>query len=127
MEELTEVITAASCHPEQVLFVAVLLQWDLHDAQCNVFLWSNSRGRSGGMFALKMYSLTFNAASNLPIRVTEPCVTLTQKVLLDITDETCLTSEAVFEEEDDPSRRSFFSEIISSIGAFALSHFTTNK
>lgn len=67
MEELTEVITAASCHPEQ----------------CNVFLWSNSRG------SIKLADTRDRAL--------------------------CDTHAKVFEEEDDPSRRSFFSEIISSI------------
>ena len=67
MEELTEVITAASCHPDQ----------------CNVFLWSNSRG------SIKLADMRDRAL--------------------------CDTHAKVFEEEDDPSRRSFFSEIISSI------------
>lgn len=67
MEELTEVITAASCHPEH----------------CNVFLWSNSRG------SIKLADTRDRAL--------------------------CDSHAKVFEEEDDPSRRSFFSEIISSI------------
>jgi len=67
MEELTEVITAASCHPDH----------------CNLFLWSNSRG------SIKMADTRDRAL--------------------------CDTHAKAFEEEDDPSRRSFFSEIISSI------------
>jgi len=67
MEELTEVITAAACHP----------------TQCNVFLWSNSRG------SIKLADTRDRAL--------------------------CDAHAKVFEEEDDPSRRSFFSEIISSI------------
>ncbi|EKX40353.1 hypothetical protein GUITHDRAFT_113590 [Guillardia theta CCMP2712] len=47
MEELTEVITAASCHPEQ----------------CNVFLWSNSRGRD--YMCLKLWDVNMESR---PIR-----------------------------------------------------------
>eukprot|EP00281_Chroomonas_sp_CCMP1168_P020319 CAMPEP_0206227794 /NCGR_PEP_ID=MMETSP0047_2-20121206/8818_1 /ASSEMBLY_ACC=CAM_ASM_000192 /TAXON_ID=195065 /ORGANISM="Chroomonas mesostigmatica_cf, Strain CCMP1168" /LENGTH=463 /DNA_ID=CAMNT_0053650979 /DNA_START=64 /DNA_END=1455 /DNA_ORIENTATION=+ len=67
MEELTEVITAAVCHP----------------THCNQLLWSNSRG------SIKMADTRAHAL--------------------------CDSHAKVYEEEDDPSRRSFFSEIISSI------------
>jgi len=67
MEELTEVITAAVCHP-------------IH---CNIFLWSNSRG------SVKLADMRSSAL--------------------------CDTHCKVFEEEEDPSKRSFFSEIISSV------------
>eukprot|EP00285_Hemiselmis_virescens_P013396 CAMPEP_0173384490 /NCGR_PEP_ID=MMETSP1356-20130122/7059_1 /TAXON_ID=77927 ORGANISM="Hemiselmis virescens, Strain PCC157" /NCGR_SAMPLE_ID=MMETSP1356 /ASSEMBLY_ACC=CAM_ASM_000847 /LENGTH=464 /DNA_ID=CAMNT_0014339867 /DNA_START=34 /DNA_END=1428 /DNA_ORIENTATION=+ len=73
MEELTEVITAAVCHP----------------TQCNTFLWSNSRG------SIKLADMRSKAL--------------------------CDEHSKVFEEEDDPSRRSFFSEIISSIADIKFS------
>lgn len=73
MEELTEVITAAACHP----------------SHCNTFLWSNSRG------SIKMADTRSKAL--------------------------CDEHAKVFEEEDDPSRRSFFSEIISSIADIKFS------
>mmetsp|Transcript_38794 Transcript_38794/g.91624 ORF Transcript_38794/g.91624 Transcript_38794/m.91624 type:complete len:469 (+) Transcript_38794:203-1609(+) len=67
MEELTEVITAATCHPQH----------------SNIFLWSNSRG------SIRMADTRSQAL--------------------------CDNHAKLFEEEEDPSRRSFFSEIISSI------------
>jgi len=73
MEELTEVITAACCHP----------------TQCNTFLWSNSRG------SVKLADMRCKAL--------------------------CDEHAKVYEEEDDPSRRSFFSEIISSIADIKFS------
>mmetsp|Transcript_7554 Transcript_7554/g.17289 ORF Transcript_7554/g.17289 Transcript_7554/m.17289 type:complete len:449 (+) Transcript_7554:128-1474(+) len=67
MEELTEVITAAVCHP----------------VHCNVFLWSNSKG------SVKLADMRSAA----------------------LCDKHC----KVFEEDEDPTKRSFFSEIISSV------------
>eukprot|EP00281_Chroomonas_sp_CCMP1168_P029311 CAMPEP_0206238552 /NCGR_PEP_ID=MMETSP0047_2-20121206/14881_1 /ASSEMBLY_ACC=CAM_ASM_000192 /TAXON_ID=195065 /ORGANISM="Chroomonas mesostigmatica_cf, Strain CCMP1168" /LENGTH=468 /DNA_ID=CAMNT_0053663105 /DNA_START=68 /DNA_END=1474 /DNA_ORIENTATION=- len=73
MEELTEVITAAVCHP----------------THCNLLLWSNSRG------SIKMADTRSHAL--------------------------CDKHAKVFEEDDEPSRRSFFSEIISSIADIKFS------
>ena len=67
MEELTEVITSAQCHPQH----------------CNLFMFSTSKG------------------------VIKLCDTR-QSAL-------CDSNAQIFEEEEDPSNKSFFSEIISSI------------
>ncbi|KAI8983040.1 protein phosphatase PP2A regulatory subunit B [Pilobolus umbonatus] len=67
MEELTEVITAAEFHPNQ----------------CNLFMYSSSKG------TIKMADMRQSAL--------------------------CDQNAKVFEEPDDPSNKSFFSEIISSI------------
>ncbi|KAG2229987.1 protein phosphatase PP2A regulatory subunit B [Thamnidium elegans] len=67
MEELTEVITAAEFHPEQ----------------CNLFMYSSSKG------TIKLADMRESAL--------------------------CDQNAKVFEEPEDPSNRSFFSEIISSI------------
>lgn len=74
MEELTEVITAAEFHPRQ----------------CNVFVYSSSKGS---------------------IRLCD----MRQAAL-------CDQSAKLFEEPEDPSNRSFFSEIISSISDVRFSH-----
>lgn len=67
MEELTEVITSAECHP----------------IQCNIFMYSSSKG------TIKLGD-TRSAAL-------------------------CDNHAKIFEEEEDPSTKSFFSEIIASI------------
>ncbi|KAI9478193.1 MAG: protein phosphatase PP2A regulatory subunit B [Benjaminiella poitrasii] len=67
MEELTEVITAAEFHPQQ----------------CNLFMYSSSKG------TIKLADMRESAL--------------------------CDQNAKVFEEPEDPSNRSFFSEIISSI------------
>ncbi|KAI9251070.1 protein phosphatase PP2A regulatory subunit B [Helicostylum pulchrum] len=67
MEELTEVITAAEFHPDQ----------------CNLFMYSSSKG------TIKLADMRESAL--------------------------CDQNAKVFEEPEDPSNRSFFSEIISSI------------
>lgn len=74
MEDLTEVITAAACHPK-------------HSHQ---FVWSNSRG------AIRLSDMRSAAL--------------------------CDEHSKVFEEPDDPARRSFFSEIISSVSDVKFSH-----
>lgn len=74
MEELTEVITAAECHPHQ----------------CNVFVYSSSKG------TIRLCDMRAGAL--------------------------CDRHSKFFEEPEDPSSRSFFSEIISSISDVKFSH-----
>uniref|UniRef100_A0A4W5QP33 Serine/threonine-protein phosphatase 2A 55 kDa regulatory subunit B n=1 Tax=Hucho hucho TaxID=62062 RepID=A0A4W5QP33_9TELE len=74
MEELTEVITAAECHPNQ----------------CNVFVYSSSKG------TIRLCDMRTAAL--------------------------CDRHTKFFEEPEDPSSRSFFSEIISSISDVKFSH-----
>ncbi|XP_069755730.1 serine/threonine-protein phosphatase 2A 55 kDa regulatory subunit B delta isoform isoform X3 [Narcine bancroftii] len=74
MEELTEVITAAECHPHQ----------------CNVFAYSSSKG------TIRLCDMRAGAL--------------------------CDKHSKFFEEPEDPSSRSFFSEIISSISDVKFSH-----
>ncbi|RXM27107.1 Serine/threonine-protein phosphatase 2A 55 kDa regulatory subunit B delta isoform [Acipenser ruthenus] len=74
MEELTEVITAAECHPNQ----------------CNVFVYSSSKG------TIRLCDMRAAAL--------------------------CDRHTKFFEEPEDPSSRSFFSEIISSISDVKFSH-----
>uniref|UniRef100_A0A674ETY0 Serine/threonine-protein phosphatase 2A 55 kDa regulatory subunit B n=1 Tax=Salmo trutta TaxID=8032 RepID=A0A674ETY0_SALTR len=74
MEELTEVITAAECHPHQ----------------CNVFVYSSSKG------TIRLCDMRAAAL--------------------------CDRQSKFFEEPEDPSSRSFFSEIISSISDVKFSH-----
>ncbi|ROI82009.1 Serine/threonine-protein phosphatase 2A 55 kDa regulatory subunit B delta isoform [Anabarilius grahami] len=74
MEELTEVITAAECHP----------------LQCNVFVYSSSKG------TIRLCDMRAAAL--------------------------CDRHSKFFEEPEDPSSRSFFSEIISSISDVKFSH-----
>lgn len=74
MEELTEVITAAEFHPHQ----------------CNVFVYSSSKG------TIRLCDMRSSAL--------------------------CDRHAKFFEEPEDPSSRSFFSEIISSISDVKFSH-----
>ncbi|XP_053524351.1 serine/threonine-protein phosphatase 2A 55 kDa regulatory subunit B delta isoform isoform X1 [Artibeus jamaicensis] len=74
MEELTEVITAAELHPHQ----------------CNVFVYSSSKG------TVRLCDMRSSAL--------------------------CDQHSKFFEEPEDPSSRSFFSEIISSISDVKFSH-----
>nr|XP_045047263.1 serine/threonine-protein phosphatase 2A 55 kDa regulatory subunit B delta isoform isoform X4 [Desmodus rotundus] len=74
MEELTEVITAAELHPHQ----------------CNVFVYSSSKG------TVRLCDMRSSAL--------------------------CDRHSKFFEEPEDPSSRSFFSEIISSISDVKFSH-----
>ncbi|KAM4852583.1 serine/threonine-protein phosphatase 2A 55 kDa regulatory subunit B delta isoform 1-T1 [Thomomys bottae] len=74
MEELTEVITAAELHPHQ----------------CNVFVYSSSKG------TIRLCDMRSSAL--------------------------CDRHSKFFEEPEDPSSRSFFSEIISSISDVKFSH-----
>ncbi|XP_037660069.1 serine/threonine-protein phosphatase 2A 55 kDa regulatory subunit B delta isoform isoform X1 [Choloepus didactylus] len=74
MEELTEVITAAELHPRQ----------------CNVFVYSSSKG------TVRLCDMRSSAL--------------------------CDRHSKFFEEPEDPSSRSFFSEIISSISDVKFSH-----
>jgi serine/threonine-protein phosphatase 2A regulatory subunit B len=91
MEELTEVITAAEFHP-------------LH---CNLFMYSSSKGtiKLGDMRESALCDQHSKGKAN--------------EMIFEIDDSavwhTKLNHNAVFEEEEDPSNKSFFSEIISSI------------
>lgn len=111
MEELTEVITAAECHPHQ----------------CNVFVYSSSKG------TIRLCDMRAAALCDRHSKC---------KSLSCITDVSFLDSlpywllwmfskpkqwgfsplVLVFEEPEDPSSRSFFSEIISSISDVKFSH-----
>ena len=86
MEELTEVITAAEFHP-------------LH---CNLFMYSSSKSN------IKLADMRDSALCDKHAKSAFMDIFPASSGLL-----TRLTS--VFEEEEDPTNRSFFSEIISSI------------
>ena len=94
MEELTEVITAAEFHP-------------LH---CNLFMYSSSKSNIK-MADMRDSALCDRHAKSKPGLGTRVCFAL-------------LTTyrHTVFEEEEDPTNRSFFSEIISSISDVKFSH-----
>ena len=94
MEELTEVITAAEFHP----------------TQCNVFMYSSSKSNIK-MADMREAALCDRHAKSEHGLGTHVCFTL-------------LTTNrpTVFEEEEDPTNRSFFSEIISSISDVKFSH-----
>jgi len=93
MEELTEVITAAEFHP----------------TQCNVFMYSSSKSN------IKLADMRDSALCDRHAKCTSPSH-----------DPVCLAKSydltPVFEEEEDPTNRSFFSEIISSISDVKFSH-----
>ena len=93
MEELTEVITAAEFHP----------------VHCNLFMYSSSKG------TIKLADMRDSALCDRHAKRGSspgpPKQSLTK--LLIVTE---------FEEEEDPSNRSFFSEIISSISDVKFSH-----
>lgn len=87
MEELTEVITAAEFHP----------------SQCNVFMYSSSKSN------IKLADMRDSALCDRHAK----CLSLS------VSDAICGARSnelaIVYEEEEDPTNRSFFSEIISSI------------
>jgi serine/threonine-protein phosphatase 2A regulatory subunit B len=85
MEELTEVITAAEFHP-------------MH---CNLFMYSSSKG------TIKLADMREAALCDKYAK-SMSCFGSCPRLFY-------LTIHPVFEEEEDPSNRSFFSEIISSI------------
>jgi serine/threonine-protein phosphatase 2A regulatory subunit B len=85
MEELTEVITAAEFHP-------------MH---CNLFMYSSSKG------TIKLADMREAALCDKYAKSMSYYRSFTPLLYL--------TIHLVFEEEEDPSNRSFFSEIISSI------------
>uniref|UniRef100_A0A665XD09 Serine/threonine-protein phosphatase 2A 55 kDa regulatory subunit B n=1 Tax=Echeneis naucrates TaxID=173247 RepID=A0A665XD09_ECHNA len=87
MEELTEVITAAECHPHQ----------------CNVFVYSSSKG------TIRLCDMRAAALSKCKEK---------NIFIINI----YYPPHQVFEEPEDPSSRSFFSEIISSISDVKFSH-----
>lgn len=93
MEELTEVITAAEFHPEQ----------------CNVFMYSSSKG------TIKLSDMRESALCDQHAKGTK-------KKSNDFHIPTTKYFYIVFEEAEDPAHRSFFSEIISSVSDINFSH-----
>jgi serine/threonine-protein phosphatase 2A regulatory subunit B len=96
MEELTEVITAAEFHPQS----------------CNWFMYASSKGtikladmRESALCDQHAKRKAFTLLSLVPGTVLADLFSLTE-----------------FEQEEDPSARSFFSEIISSISDVRFSH-----
>lgn len=89
MEELTEVITAAEFHP----------------TSCNLFCYSSSKG------TVKLADMRDSALCDRHAKrkSTKTCYDRQRHIKAD-----CGT-EIVYEEEEDPSNKSFFSEIISSV------------
>jgi serine/threonine-protein phosphatase 2A regulatory subunit B len=92
MEELTEVITAAEFHPQS----------------CNWFMYASSKG------TIKLADMRESALCDVHAKRKVHCY-LRNETLTDV-----LFAE--FEQEEDPSARSFFSEIISSISDVRFSH-----
>ena len=92
MEELTEVITAAEFHPQS----------------CNWFMYASSKG------TIKLADMRENALCDQHAKRTCQGSSLEAQRL------TWIIAE--FEQEEDPSARSFFSEIISSISDVRFSH-----
>ena len=92
MEELTEVITAAEFHPQS----------------CNWFMYASSKG------TIKLADMRESALCDRHAKRTS----IGGLLLLRFTDILLLE----FEQEEDPSSRSFFSEIISSISDVRFSH-----
>lgn len=95
MEELTEVITAAEFHPHF----------------CNYFVYSSSKG------TIRLCDMREKALcdQHAKCRSNE---SVSQKFYLILS----LTVFLVFEEPEDPTNRTFFSEIISSISDVKFSH-----
>lgn len=94
MEELTEVITATEFHP----------------TQCNLFMYSSSKSN------IKLADMRDSALCDRHAK----CTSLSLSTLPPHTD--CIAEFVGFEEEEDPTTRSFFSEIISSISDVKFSH-----
>ena len=93
MEELTEVITAAEFHP-------------LH---CNLFMYSSSNG------TIKLGDMREAALCDRHVKcMSESCFIPKPGIKR--------LFPLVFEEEEDPTTRSFFSEIITSISDVKFSH-----
>jgi serine/threonine-protein phosphatase 2A regulatory subunit B len=86
MEELTEVITAAEFHP----------------TQCNVFMYSSSKSN------IKLADMRDSALCDRHAKCGSHYADFICRV-------TSYDLTTVYEEEEDPTNRSFFSEIISSI------------
>lgn len=110
MEELTEVITAAEFHPHQ----------------CNTFVYSSSKG------TIRLCDMRVSALCDkhskceyLLFIVTGSVMLSTPLVTMEYTGiwrRLFSFFDPVFEEPEDPSNRSFFSEIISSISDVKFSH-----
>ena len=94
MEELTEVITATEFHP----------------SHCNLFMYSSSKSN------IKLADMRDSALCDQQSKCTRHSVLLPYLVC------THRVSATGFEEEEDPTTRSFFSEIISSISDVKFSH-----
>ena len=93
MEELTEVITAAEFHPQS----------------CNWFMYASSKG------TIKLADMRESALCDQHAKRKSKVFQLTSDIPL-------IYSPTEFEQEEDPSARSFFSEIISSISDVRFSH-----
>ena len=93
MEELTEVITASEFHPKE----------------CNLFVYSSSKGTIRLCDMRQVLRLTQSLAEQTSHQF------LFQSAL-------CDSHTKMFEEPEDPTNRSFFSEIISSISDVKFSN-----
>lgn len=102
MEELTEVITAAECHPHQ----------------CNVFVYSSSKG------TIRLCDMRAAALCDHHSKCEWSVIAPSFCPFFFFFFPHCnfAGSIVVFEEPEDPSSRSFFSEIISSISDVKFSH-----
>lgn len=101
MEDLTEVITAAEFHPHH----------------CNVFVYSSSKGTLR-LCDMREAALCDKHSKCESAWMETPLHPPTPTALLILT----LAPPPVFEEPEDPSARSFFSEIISSVSDVKFSH-----
>ena len=93
MEELTEVITASEFHPKE----------------CNLFVYSSSKG------TIRLCDMRQVAIRVRRLLEQRPQLFLFQSAL-------CDSHTKMFEEPEDPTNRSFFSEIISSISDVKFSN-----
>lgn len=100
MEELTEVITAAEFHP----------------MSCNWFMYASSKG------TIKLADMRQSALCDQHAKCKNACSLCYSGLLFFFGARDANKCFAVFEQEEDPSARSFFSEIISSISDVRFSY-----
>ena len=98
MEELTEVITASEFHPKE----------------CNLFVYSSSKGTIR-LCDMRQVEIKDQGLGAPPYRADTSHLLLFQSAL-------CDSHTKMFEEPEDPTNRSFFSEIISSISDVKFSN-----
>src|SRR6188768_3824998 len=84
----------------------VITATEFHPTQCNLFMYSSSKSNIK-LADMRDSALCDRSAKCVSLRLSFPLV---------------LTSISGFEEEEDPTTRSFFSEIISSISDVRFSH-----